>query len=98
MWESVGIVRNGEELSRALAEVEAMLAAVPGSPATDPPHSAVVARTLDAVESRNMLEVGRLIVASALQRRESRGLHYRSDYPGPDDVRFLSDTVLTRAF
>jgi L-aspartate oxidase len=45
---------------------------------------------------RNMVAVARLIVHSALQRRESRGLHYNSDCPGRDDVHFRHDTILTR--
>ncbi len=84
MWESVGIVREGGLLEAALDEIEEMLAAAGDT------------HTADAVELRNLLEVGRLIVTSALHRRESRGLHYRSDHPEPDDAHFLSDTVLTR--
>ncbi len=39
--------------------------------------------TLTAMELRNMATVARLIVRAALDRRESRGAHYRSDYPQP---------------
>ncbi len=84
MWASVGIVREGSGLETALEEIEEMLAAAGDG------------RTVEAVELRNLLEVSRLVVASALHRRESRGLHYRSDHPEPDDAHFLSDTVLTR--
>lgn len=35
-------------------------------------------------EARNLLAVGRLVAAAALERRESRGGHFRSDYPAPD--------------
>ena len=37
-----------------------------------------------------------LIVACALARRESRGLHHGLDHPSRDNERFLRDTLLTR--
>jgi L-aspartate oxidase len=40
----------------------------------------------DAAELRNLLVVGRLIAEAALERRESRGSHYRSDYPQTDEA------------
>jgi succinate dehydrogenase/fumarate reductase flavoprotein subunit len=46
-------------------------------------------------EVRNMLDVGEAVVRSALHRRESRGAHYRNDYPEKDDGRWL---VATRVF
>ena len=36
-----------------------------------------------ACETRNLLTLGRLVAAAALARRESRGSHYRTDYPDP---------------
>ena len=48
--------------------------------------------TPDLIELRNLLEVARLIVRSALRRKESRGLHYTLDYPGM--LREAADTIL----
>jgi L-aspartate oxidase len=48
--------------------------------------------TPDLIELRNLLEVARLIVRSALARKESRGLHYTTDYP--DMLAEARDTVL----
>src|SRR3546814_13792629 len=48
--------------------------------------------TPDLIELRNLLEVARLIVRSALRRKESRGLHYVLDYP--DMLPEAVDTVL----
>ena len=46
-------------------------------------------------ESRNITDVARLIIQSALIRKESRGLHYIQEYP-KKDKRFLKDTVLVK--
>ncbi|MFH1300050.1 MAG: L-aspartate oxidase, partial [Planctomycetota bacterium] len=41
-------------------------------------------KTLSGWELQNMLLVSQLMIASAIERRESRGVHYRSDYPETD--------------
>jgi L-aspartate oxidase len=49
--------------------------------------------TPDLIELRNLVEVAELIVRSALDRKESRGLHHTLDYP--DMLPVAVDTVLT---
>ena len=49
----------------------------------------------DLIELRNLVVVGSLIIASALARRESRGLHYTLDFPELDASAAPTDTVLT---
>jgi L-aspartate oxidase len=68
MWEKVGLVRDEAGLAFAVAELDRLAAAYPRA----------------SGEARNLLAVGRLLAAAALERRESRGGHYRSDYPLPD--------------
>jgi L-aspartate oxidase len=46
-------------------------------------------------ESRNITDVARLIIKSAMLRQESRGLHYLREFPGKDN-RFLRDTIIVR--
>src|SRR6266498_140504 len=50
-----------------------------------------------ALELSYMLDVGQTIVQSALERRESRGSHQRTDYPQRDDERFLAHSLAHRA-
>jgi L-aspartate oxidase len=46
------------------------------------------------IELRNLAHCARLITQSALQRKESRGLHRTTDYRERNDSEFLSDTVV----
>lgn len=82
LWSHCGIVRRRGELLEASAALAAM-------EAPDP-------TTLASVETRNLLAVARLVVASALRRRESRGLHFLEGYPFRDNERGLADSVLVR--
>jgi len=50
-----------------------------------------------ALELSYMLDVGQSIIQSALERRESRGSHQRTDYPQRDDERFLAHSLAYRA-
>ena len=75
MWELVGLFRDREGLSRAVAALDAAAAA----PQPD---------TLDGARAHNLATVGRLIAGAALRREESRGGHYRSDFPRRDDLHW----------
>ena len=87
MWDYVGIVRSDRRLEIARLRMDQL-------------RDTVVALywnsrlTRDLLELRNIILVGKLIIDSALMRRESRGLHYTETYPGRDDENFGGDTVL----
>ena len=51
----------------------------------------------DTLEYRNATLIGELIVRSALGRRESRGLHERTDFPMRDDNQWRRDTILVKS-
>ena len=74
MWDYVGIVRSRQRLTIALERLRAVLATVEKVTS----HSLL---SSDLVELRNLALVGELIVLCALERRESRGLHYTTDHP-----------------
>jgi succinate dehydrogenase / fumarate reductase flavoprotein subunit len=48
---------------------------------------------IEALELRNLMLVGEMILTSALNRQESRGSHSREDYPDRDDANFLKHTL-----
>ena len=52
---------------------------------------------IQSLELGSLVEVADTITASALAREESRGAHYRSDFPNRDDVRWLTHTLAHRA-
>ena len=85
MWNFVGIVRTTKRLERAKRRID-MLRQEVGDYYR---HFRV---TPDLIELRNLLEVADLIVRSALNRHESRGLHYTLDYP--EMANEAVDTIL----
>lgn len=87
MWDYVGIVRSDERLDRAERRI------------------ALIANDIEAfykktkvtpllLELRNIASVAHLIIRCAQFRKESRGLHYTTDYPDRDDTHWLGDTVI----
>ena len=80
LWENVSIERNGEGLEQTFAELQDLTADLGDVPAT-PEASDIV-----LIETVNMLNVALMITESALARTESRGAHYRADFPTRDDI------------
>ncbi len=72
MWDNVGIVRNEEGLSAALNKIRFLKSTFRGTKRC---------LNMEEYEYRSMLEAAELITIAALNRRESRGAHYRKDYP-----------------
>ena len=85
MWNYVGIVRTTKRLERAKHRIDMLRQEVRDYYA----HFRV---TPDLIELRNLVEVADLIIRSALNRHESRGLHYTLDCPDLSPV--AKDTVL----
>ncbi|MBI5078965.1 succinate dehydrogenase/fumarate reductase flavoprotein subunit, partial [Candidatus Saganbacteria bacterium] len=48
------------------------------------------------LELKNMLLAARLIARAALERTESRGAHYRTDYPAPDDLNWKKHLIYNK--
>ncbi|MDD8018070.1 MAG: L-aspartate oxidase, partial [Bacteroidota bacterium] len=88
MWDYVGIVRSNHRLERSQRRIKLVLEEV-----KDFYQRTKVNEGL--IELRNLSCVADLIIQSALKRKESRGLHFTTDYPNLDDQNWLKDTVIT---
>lgn len=84
MWDDVGIVRNAEGLQRARDELTRL--------ALDYRHCILDGE--NAYETANLLTLGRLVAEAALRREESRGGHYRSDFPARNDANWRTHIIL----
>ncbi len=82
MWQYVGVVRDGKSLRQVISELAKLQEKQPKS------------GSRQAREAMNILETGLLIARSALAREESRGAHYRLDFPLKNDAKFLKHSVV----
>ena len=90
MWDYVGIVRTNKRLQRAQARLANLQQEI-----QEYYWNFIV--TSDLLELRNIATVAELIVRSALQRPESRGLNYNLDYPDANPTWAQRDTVLRKS-
>jgi L-aspartate oxidase len=90
MWDYVGIVRSDVRLRRALRRINLLEKEI-----NDFYKRTKINAPL--LELRNIVTTARLIVDSAIHRKESRGLHYTTDYPEQNDRYWKKDTVLSKS-
>jgi L-aspartate oxidase len=89
MWNYVGIVRSEKRLQLVQRMLHWLIDEIKE-------HFDDYLLTPDLIELRNLAVVAEVIVRSASDRKESRGLHYIIDYPERNDKDFQRDTILQK--
>jgi succinate dehydrogenase/fumarate reductase flavoprotein subunit len=96
MWDHFGPSRDGEEMKKGLAKLQDIQE-------IDLPHLVLGSHQtrynrdkMEAVEIKLMIKTAILVAHAALSRPESRGSHYRSDFPLSDDNQWLKNIVLRK--
>jgi len=92
---NLGLVRTHESMSAAISALTALTHRAASVTVQDKGR---VFNTdlVQALELQSLLDVAETIVASAVARKESRGAHYRSDYPVRDDQHWLRHSLIRR--
>ena len=86
MWRSVGLFRTCEGLQEAVSALDAVYNVERERMRTTTPDA-------DAWRRHNFVTVARLIAGAALRREESRGAHFREDFPARDDAHWKRHLV-----
>lgn len=90
LWEKNGIVRTEQSLLSALGDIERIRGCLANGIARQPKHM------IQYHELLNMLDTAEAAVRSALIRKESRGAHFREDFPYQDDDHWLGRVVVRK--
>jgi L-aspartate oxidase len=84
MWQNAGLLRDASGLKQGQEDLHRLSDEIPSQ------------STRAILELRNLQTIGELIVQSALAREESRGAHFRNDFPARNDQKFASHSILQK--
>jgi len=87
MWLRAGIIRDHLGLIEAIGQIESLERKVEDAQVDSP------RQLMKVLELKNMLLLARIVCRAALLRTESRGAHYRSDYPEEDNSRWIRNII-----
>jgi succinate dehydrogenase / fumarate reductase flavoprotein subunit/fumarate reductase flavoprotein subunit len=92
MWTKVGVVRNGPDMTAALPEIQEIRQRIKsavgnGGPVYNAPWN-------ETINTENLSFIAEMLTRSALAREESRGAHYRSDFPA-QKLEWLKNIFMT---
>lgn len=96
MWERAGIVRSESKLRQALDGISTLTSRL--NKISAPNSRTFNLAWQQVLDLRNLLVASELMTRSALARQESRGAHFREDYPNTDNANWLKNIYLSREF
>jgi len=91
MWEKAGLIRTGLHLKEAAGRLEDLLQRIDHVYVSDRFLARFNMEWNHIIDVNNLITVCRLVVNSAYHREESRGAHYREDFPETDNERWLKN-------
>jgi succinate dehydrogenase/fumarate reductase flavoprotein subunit len=94
MWDRVGIVRDGQGLRNAIDQITELTGRLEQTGIAGGRMFNLAWQ--QALDMRNLLLTSELIARSALLRQDSRGAHYRDDFPQTDNTNWLKNIYLSR--
>ncbi|MBI4665304.1 MAG: succinate dehydrogenase flavoprotein subunit [Nitrospinae bacterium] len=92
MTYKAGVYRNGDDLGQAHKKIKELQERFKRAPMADKGNT-FNTNMVESLELAHMLEYSELIVAGAIERKESRGAHARKDHPTRDDAGWLKHTM-----
>ncbi|MFW9986432.1 MAG: fumarate reductase/succinate dehydrogenase flavoprotein subunit, partial [Candidatus Odinarchaeota archaeon] len=96
MWDRAGLFRNEQDLNAALRFINDHQKQVTSQLAVQNKATRYNTEWINALELLDMLLVAEMFVRSALLRKESRGAHYRTDYPSLDNKNWFTNIVVSK--
>ncbi|MEK6660183.1 MAG: FAD-dependent oxidoreductase [Campylobacterota bacterium] len=94
-YKNLGIKREKSAMQSLLNEVKEMKTALPKMGVSDKTKE-YNTNLIEFLEFKNILELSELILISAISRQESRGAHFRVDFPSLDNKKFQAHTIIDR--
>jgi succinate dehydrogenase/fumarate reductase flavoprotein subunit len=96
MWEKAGIFRNEQDLNAALEFLTSEQKQVASKLAVGNKATRYNTEWMVALGLQDMLLVSEMLVRAAIHRQESRGAHYRTDYPEPNHSEWFCNLTVTK--
>jgi fumarate reductase flavoprotein subunit len=93
MWDDVGIIRTADSLARGLSQLDAVDAELDETGIADADR-AFNLTWHDWLNLKNLIATSKVIAAAAVQRQNSRGAHFRTDFPGEGDLPTSTFTIV----
>ncbi len=94
VWEKVGLVRNGADLKLGLSMIDELAERLERCSVTQPLQYNLAWQEVHNV--KNMIQIARMIAVAAINRTESRGSHFRTDYAITDNVNWYKNIFMKK--
>ena len=96
MWDKAGLFRNEQDLNEVLEFIKQQQERIATKLSVRNKAMRYNTEWISALELQDMILVAEMIVQAAILRKESRGAHYRTDYPTPDNENWYSNIIISQ--